>query len=565
MFTFARRCLFFLFLANVTLGATYYVAKDGNNNNPGSESLPWLTIKYGSKQLSADDTLIVKEGIYEETLYDVIPPGSDWDHPVTLKVNLGDNVTIKPPVSSTSYYVINLIKEGYYREGILVNNVTKKYIIIEGFILDAENVIYCALNMEFGAEHIRVKDCEIKNSPLTAIYVGTTSHNNEFINLNVHNNGLTEAPPFGHGIYITGDDNIVEGGAFYDNMGGGIHIYHTFNPNNPVYPDNNMVRNSIVYNNHVGIYLWSGTNNICYNNIVYDNSSVGISVNDGTENNGQKVYNNTVYNNGGYGVEIWSSAAMDAMIENNIICSNGQYQFQNIIDSGTGTILENNFTYDPSFVDAVNHDFHLNSDSGCIDQGTTLNEVTVDKEGISRPQGSAYDIGAYEKLQYLVSGTVSYTPYEIEDETYYLLTTATVKLVMGGTVGSDGLVSGGDQIDSQTLTFDGSGTDPQPYGFMTTETGDAVVVIERNAQTGWFEDFQSVTLGTTTTADLALTHAMPGDADMSDFVDEDDYNLWFYGYQNSLSGWEYGDFDGSGVVDGDDYSLWLYGYQICHP
>src|SRR5438093_5022735 len=40
--------------------------------------------------------------------------------------------------------------------------------------------------------------------------------------------------------------------------------------------------------------------------------------------------------------------------------------------------------------------FHLQSTSPAIDAGTTLASVMTDYDGVTRPQGSAYDIGAYE-------------------------------------------------------------------------------------------------------------------------------------------------------------------------
>src|SRR5207302_750960 len=48
------------------------------------------------------------------------------------------------------------------------------------------------------------------------------------------------------------------------------------------------------------------------------------------------------------------------------------------------------------FVNAAANDFHLQAGSPAIDAGITLAQVPVDADGVSRPQGKAYDIGAYE-------------------------------------------------------------------------------------------------------------------------------------------------------------------------
>src|SRR5215831_13853034 len=61
-------------------GATYYVATTGSDSNScrsaQSQSAPKLTINAGIGCLSAGDTLIVKQGIYNEVIDDTIPSGS---------------------------------------------------------------------------------------------------------------------------------------------------------------------------------------------------------------------------------------------------------------------------------------------------------------------------------------------------------------------------------------------------------------------------------------------------------------------------------------------------------
>jgi hypothetical protein len=51
---------------------------------------------------------------------------------------------------------------------------------------------------------------------------------------------------------------------------------------------------------------------------------------------------------------------------------------------------------DPRFVDSGKRDFPLRPDSPALNAGMTLGEVAADLEGRPRPQGQAYDIGAYE-------------------------------------------------------------------------------------------------------------------------------------------------------------------------
>lgn len=49
-----------------------------------------------------------------------------------------------------------------------------------------------------------------------------------------------------------------------------------------------------------------------------------------------------------------------------------------------------------TFVDAAQHDYALTSTAPAIDAGITLTAVPTDITGVARPQGPAYDIGAFE-------------------------------------------------------------------------------------------------------------------------------------------------------------------------
>ena len=50
-----------------------------------------------------------------------------------------------------------------------------------------------------------------------------------------------------------------------------------------------------------------------------------------------------------------------------------------------------------SFVSAGRNDYHLTAGSPAIDAGTTIDGVVADRDNVPRPQGRAYDVGAYER------------------------------------------------------------------------------------------------------------------------------------------------------------------------
>src|SRR5690606_1851651 len=129
--------------------------------------------------------------------------------------------------------------------------------------------------------------------------------------------------------------------------------------------------------------------NLIMNNLVYQNAENGIVLMSG---NNLKLYNNTIYNNGRNGIHLTSSNVKNAQIRNNIAFGNTV----NIRNQGLETTLSNNLTTDPQFIDAALHDFRLHHSSPAIDSGVTLSEVKRDFADVDRPQGVAYDIGAYE-------------------------------------------------------------------------------------------------------------------------------------------------------------------------
>jgi hypothetical protein len=62
-----------------------------------------------------------------------------------------------------------------------------------------------------------------------------------------------------------------------------------------------------------------------------------------------------------------------------------------------GNIYSSETAYD-IFVDPDNHDFRLKPGSCAVDRGATIPEVTHDFDGVKRPTGKAYDIGAFELI-----------------------------------------------------------------------------------------------------------------------------------------------------------------------
>jgi hypothetical protein len=212
-------------------------------------------------------------------------------------------------------------------------------------------------------------------------------------------------------------------------------------------------------NQNHGIYF-HGSSVTITNNLIYDNLAYGITLNGsststyspkkhaGPEFAGAEnwiIANNTfAYQNYRGGIVVWGSQCANAQIENNIFYENSVNQssfpqgIEFVSTTCTGIVIRNNLAYatspggtaflgagtykwihyaysgnivnslNPKFVSAqstlpASPNFALTAGSPAIDAGVSLIETRLDFNGTPRPQGRAYDIGAYE---YTAAGNV---------------------------------------------------------------------------------------------------------------------------------------------------------------
>ena len=117
--------------------------------------------------------------------------------------------------------------------------------------------------------------------------------------------------------------------------------------------------------------------------------------------------NNTSFNNG-IGISINSVKIENVVIRNNILSQNGSpIQIGSEVPQ-VQIVSDHNFTGDdPKFVDPAEGNFHLQIGSPAIDSGSSMNAPNSDFAGNLRPQGNAYDIGAFEYVGHSLSGNVN--------------------------------------------------------------------------------------------------------------------------------------------------------------
>jgi parallel beta-helix repeat protein len=228
------------------------------------------------------------------------------------------------------------------------------------------------------------------------------------------------------GIYIDTGDDALNGGRSY-------------------------VYNNVVYDNDMGIEIFESSNVTIFNNLVYHNGftpnggtkpsiswGVGMKINTDTKL-GLEVYNNTVYGNSSHGIQFQNTRSNGLISRNNIVMNNNSqmvdggaeinsspndgaanmnFNYDLMSDSSGGALIRYNSTNYSSlasfqaragnttwthavaspaqFVNTASGDFHEAAGSPSINAGTAVSLFNYDKDNVTRPQGSAWDIGAYE-------------------------------------------------------------------------------------------------------------------------------------------------------------------------
>jgi hypothetical protein len=207
-----------------------------------------------------------------------------------------------------------------------------------------------------------------------------------------------------------------------------------------------------------------------------DGELQGISLFQAEANHEITIENNVVITEHGNGIIV--DSAVDSKIVNNIVFSRfganaGEIDLRT---SPQNTIVRNNIAYslpangsgvtsdhnidlgsfnpDIFFVDWRNFNLRPKAGSPAIDAGSSSDAPNIDIEGAARPQGSAYDIGAYE----YGSGSGG-------------------NLSPNANAGTDQTVSDSDQNGSQQVTLNGSGSsdsDGTITSYVWTEGGSQI-------------------------------------------------------------------------------------------
>ena len=428
--------------AESAFSASYYVALSGSDTNPGTQSSPWKTITKAANTLIAGDVAYIASGTYPERL---IPQnsGSNGQY-ITYTAQTGADVVIDGATVTLPPYDSGLVQienKNYIKiSGLQVHNAGPNpnnsgiYLDYSNNIIIENNTIYNTVSSGIGvwnSTNVVIDGNEIElacnDGEQECITVAGTN-GFEIKNNHVHHNGPGTIGGEGIDAKDGSSNGKIFGNRVHDLNRLGIYIEawdkHTHNIEiyqNKVY---NCLNDGITLASEMGGLL---ENISVVNNIVTDNLNNGISITPNGEvaqppMRNLSVINNTFYNNGdGSVAEPWGGGIMvdnpninTLVIRNNIFGQNLLFQIlievpvnglsvdHNLINGFRGYLNEirgSSFVEgNPFFLNAANGDFHLGSNSPGIDSGSPLSAPNDDFDSVKRPQGTGYDIGAFEYI-----------------------------------------------------------------------------------------------------------------------------------------------------------------------
>jgi hypothetical protein len=382
--------------------AAFFVAKTGDDANPGTFERPFLTIAKGVSVLTPGASLYVMTGVYDETLDDTIPAGTSWDEPVHVAAFPGDEATIQP---TSGTQVIH------------IRGPQRKYIAIDGLILDGTGVSGSVVQIAgtpdvpgSGPSNIWINGAEIRNSAAgSGIVLDRYVTNCRLTRLWIHHINQFGIIAVQGSVYT-----LIEHSRIHDIAGSGIRFWLSPATGNIVRANEihdigtHAIRfsSSTIDNAVHGNRIWNasltdaGTAAISmagpsdvFNNVIFAGGGYGIR----SESETHKFYNNTIYGNAGAAIRVFPSLGIE--VRNNIMRANAAlFSYSGTDAASSGVVESDNLTSsEPAFVAPGDGDFRLAAGSPGVDEGATLLEVTEDADGVLRPRGLAYDIGAYER------------------------------------------------------------------------------------------------------------------------------------------------------------------------
>lgn len=447
-------------LAGSANAATYYVDQahaSASDSNPGTESLPWLTIVKATTTVAPGDTVYIKgstdpesdDAVYDRSGANGLPiqtPGTSGNT-ITYAAYTGHTVIIE---GNGTGHGITLDYASYHEfRGFTFRNFNKA---TEGFAAKTDILIEDCEFTQTYETGLRLR--YITNLTLRNVYVhhcfeggvvimyctdvmldNVTSNNNtdsdgssssdgftvQYNCDNIAILGCTAANNSGDGFDLNGTNVVMvnciaygqgfDNGMGYDESGGcNCKVWRRPAPESPAYRacDYTLV-NCVFYDcAQTGIKVSEGSQIEVYNCTIYDSGEEGIafralSGNGDTTPVTSHIVNTIISGSGYEGIGVDGAAVNVVEVDHCVLYDNTEAD--NGMHSNTNAI-----TSDPLFFGAPSGMFQLTGSSPAVDAGIGIDDVNdvyteyfdgsdpCDIAGNIRPSGDEWDIGAYERV-----------------------------------------------------------------------------------------------------------------------------------------------------------------------
>ena len=348
-----------LVLTGFAHATTYYVATNGKDSQTGTSSKPWLTISHADKVVQPGDTVIVEPGTYNVGNYLETSTSGTASQRITFTAQNPGTALIRSTGKGDDnpVWVVNGSYTNY--SGFDLQGAGT-----QGFDIDGGHNTF---------SNNYVHDLGVGGCGYGAGFMeqeGTPGQN--LISANVIKNmGYGTGSQACRGIKLGSTGTTVQNNVIYNASASCIELYGPLSGN----PANIIIVNNTLFNCAIGVLN-------------------GGDSNDGTSS-GVYVANNIIANNSQYGISECGCDGTGNTYTNNLTFNNN-----NNMDSGG--VLLNNLTSDPKFINynpTGTGNYALSSGSPAINAGTSTNAPATDIVGTTRPQGTAWDIGAYEYVE----------------------------------------------------------------------------------------------------------------------------------------------------------------------